>query len=229
MQSGQKGPVYEIGGETGCLTTGDRRPMLTLPILAKMSSAALAAGITACLTYGQYNVASGAGGSGLMPPASVLHPNARPGAMLDPMAEMAEALANLKQEHAKADRNRAMIDWLASLRTGFTVQRFETGLVYKVRYSPAAEAGTVLEDYLVVPFGPELPFAVSLHAAENGAVRIEGLSCASQETLGQVDASAGAGAAEAAAMAEAQAYLRTPDAADPALPADCLTVRLKRS
>lgn len=203
--------------------------MLTLSILAKMSSAALAAGITACLTYGQYNVASGAGGSGLMPPASVLHPNARPGAILDPMAEMAAALATMKQEHAKADRNRAMIDWLASLRTRFTVQRFETGLVYKVRYSPADQTGTVLEDYLAVPFGPELPFAVSLHAAENGAVRIEGLSCASQETLGQVEASAGEGAAEAAAMAEAEAYLRTPDAADPALPADCLTVRLKRS
>lgn len=229
MQSRRQDAVYEINGQAGFRDTGDRRPMLTLSILAKMSSAALAAGITACLTYGQYNVASGAGGSGLMPPASVLHPNARPGAILDPMAEMAAALATMKQEHAKADRNRAMIDWLASLRTRFTVQRFETGLVYKVRYSPADQTGTVLEDYLAVPFGPELPFAVSLHTAENGAVRIEGVSCASQETLGQIEASAGEGAAEAAAMAEAEAYLRTPDAADPALPADCLTVRLKRS
>ena len=115
--------------------------MLTLSILAKMSSAAIAAGITACLTYGQYNVASGPNGSGLMPPASVLHSNARPEAVLDPLAEMADAFATLKQERAKADRNRAMVDWLTSLQTRFTVQRLETGLVYKVRYAPAGNAG----------------------------------------------------------------------------------------
>lgn len=202
--------------------------MLTLPLLAKMSSAAIAAGITACLTYGQYNVASGPNGSGLMPPASVLHPTARPGAMLDPMAEMADAFAALKQERAKADRNRAMVDWLAGLRTRFTVQRFDTGLVYKVRYAPAGEAGAVLEDLVAVPYGPELPFAVSLQAGEDGMVQIEGVSCASQKTLDRVDASAGGDAAQAAAMAEAEAYLRRPDAADPGLPADCLTARLKR-
>jgi len=203
--------------------------MLTLSILAKMSSAAIAAGITACLTYGQYNVASGPNGSGLMPPASVLHSNARPEAMLDPLAEMADAFATLKQERAKADRNRAMVDWLTSLQTRFTVQRLETGLVYKVRYAPAGNAGAVLEDLVAVPYGTELPFAVSLHAAEDGAVRIEGLSCRGQENLGRVDAAAGDEAAQAAAMAEAEAYLRTPDPADPGLPADCLTVRLKRS
>ncbi len=203
--------------------------MLTLPLLAKMSSAALAAGITACLTYGQTNIASGPNGSGMMPPASVLHPNARQGVVLDPLAEMAHALASLKQERAKADRNRAMIDWLGSLQTRFTVQRLESGLVYKVRYTPADDAGDVLEDYVAVPFGPELPFAVSLHAAGDGVVRLEGLSCAGQNTLGQIDMSDGGATAEAAAMAQAEAYLRTPDAADPGLPADCLTVRLKRS
>jgi len=229
MQSGPKGPVYEISAEQGRRTTGDRRPMLTLSILAKMSSAALAAGITACLTYGQYNVASGPNGSGLTPPASVLHPDARPGAMLDPLAEMAQAMAALKQERAKADRNRAMIDWLAGLRTRFTVQRFETGLVYKVRYTPAGGTGTVLEDYVAVPYGPELPFAVTLHADEDGVVRIEGVSCAGGETLARFNAADGDDAAEAAAMSEAEAYLRTPDAADPGLPADCLTARLKRS
>lgn len=203
--------------------------MLTLPLLAKMSSAALAAGITASLTYGQYNVASGPNGSGLMPPASVFHPTARPGVMLDPLAEMADALATMKQERAKAERNRAMIDWLAGLRTGFTVQRMDAGLVYKVRYAPAGETGTVLEDYVAVPYGPELPFAISLQAAEDGMVRIEGLSCSGQETLSRVEAAAGENAAEAAAMSQAEAYLRTPDAADPTLPADCLMVRLKRS
>ena len=203
--------------------------MMTLPLLAHMSSAAVAAGITACLTYGHYNVARGPDGSGLMPPASVLHPNARPGAVLDPLAEMADAIASLKEERAKADRNRAMIDWLAGLRTRFTVQRLETGLVYKVRYSAAGSAGGVLGDYVAVPYGPELPFAVSVYSAEDGALRIEGLSCAGNETLGRVDMAAGEDAAEAAAMAEAEAYLRTPDTADPGLPADCLTARLKRS
>jgi hypothetical protein len=142
---------------------------------------------------------------------------------------MADAFATLKQERAKADRNRAMVDWLTSLQTRFTVQRLETGLVYKVRYAPAGNAGAVLEDLVAVPYGTELPFAVSLHAAEDGAVRIEGLSCRGQENLGRVDAAAGDEAAQAAAMAEAEAYLRTPDPADPGLPADCLTVRLKRS
>ena len=203
--------------------------MLTLPLLAKMSSAALASGITACLTYGQYNVAGGPNGSGLMPPASVVHPNARPGVMLDPLAEVADAFATLKQDRAKAARNRAMIDWLGSLRTRFTVQRLETGLVYKVHYTPAAHAGAVLEDYVAVPYGPELPFAVSLHAAGNGVIRLEGLSCAGEETLGEVDLSEGGDTAETVAMAQAEAYLRTPDAADPGLPADCLTARLNRS
>jgi hypothetical protein len=198
--------------------------MLTLPLLAKMSSAALAAGITACLTYGQYNVAGGPNGSGLMPPASVLHPNARPEVMLDPLAEMAGAMAAMKQERAKADRNHAMIDWLAGLRTGFTVQRLETGLVYKVRYATADEPGAVLQDFVAVPYGPELPFAVSLQAAGDGTIRVEGLSCTGRDLLAQVDAASG----EAAAMTQAEAYLRTPDAADPGLPADCLMVRLKR-
>ncbi len=203
--------------------------MLTLPLLAKMSSAAVAAGITACLTYGQYNVTGGANGSGLMPPASVLHPNVRSDVMLDPLAEMADAFASLKQDRAKAGRNRAMVDWLGSLRTRFTVQRLEAGLVYKVHYDPAAKAGAVLEDYVAVPYGPELPFAVSLQAAGNGVGRLEGLSCTGQETLGDVDLSDGGTAAEAAAMAQAEAYLRAPDAADPGLPADCLTARLTRS
>ena len=74
MQFGRKGSVYEIRGQAVSRNTGDSRPMLTLPLLAKMSSAALASGITACLTYGQYNVAGGPNGSGLMPPASVVHP-----------------------------------------------------------------------------------------------------------------------------------------------------------
>ena len=202
--------------------------MLTLPLLAHMSSAAIAAGITACLTYGQYNVASGPNGSGLMPPASVLNPNARTGAMLDPLAEMASAMTSLKQERAKAERNRAMIDWLAGLQTRFTVQRLETGLVYKVRYAPAGETGTVLQDFVAVPYGPELPFAISLQAGEAGMVRVEGLSCSGQETLAQLDSAAGEQAVETAAMSRAAAYLQKPEAADPALPADCLMVRLKR-
>ncbi len=229
MRNGQKNSVYEIAGKAGFRDTGEARPMLTLPLLAKMSSAALAAGITACLTYGQYNISSGPGGAGLMPPASVLHPEIRSGAMLDPLAEMASAMAALKQEKAKAARNRAMIDWLTGLPTRFTVQRFDTGLVYAVRYAPEAEAGAVLEDYVAVPYGTELPFAVSLLADEGGTVRIEGLSCSGQETLGRISPAAGDGAAEAEAMSQAEAYLRTPDAPDPGLPADCLVARLKRS
>jgi hypothetical protein len=228
MQSRRKGSVYEIHGQAGGRDTGDRRPMLTLPLLAKMSSAAVAAAITASLTYGQYNIASGPNGSGLMPPASVLHPNVRPGAMLDPLAEMASAMTSLKQERAKADRNRAMIDWLAGLQTRFTVQRFETGLVYKVRYAAAGEAGAVLQDFVAVPYGPELPFAVSLQAGAGGKVRVEGLSCSGQETLSEMDAGAGEQAVETAAMSRVEAYLQQPEAADPALPADCLMARLKR-
>jgi len=45
MRDGQKNSVYEIAGKAGFRDTGEARPMLTLPLLAKMSSAALAAGI----------------------------------------------------------------------------------------------------------------------------------------------------------------------------------------
>ena len=48
--------------------------MLQLPMLMKVSSAAIAAAITASITYGQYAVAAGPKGSGLLPPASVFVP-----------------------------------------------------------------------------------------------------------------------------------------------------------
>ncbi len=74
MRNRQKGSVYEFAGQAGLRNTGDAPAMLTLPILAKLSSAAVAAALTASITYGQYTIASGPNGSGLMPPASVLHP-----------------------------------------------------------------------------------------------------------------------------------------------------------
>jgi len=228
MRNRQKGSVYEFAGQAGLRNTGDAPAMLTLPILAKLSSAAVAAALTASITYGQYTVSSGPNGAGLMPPASVLHPQARADAVLDPLAEMMQALGAMKQEQAKSERNRAMVDWLASLRTNFTVERFEDGLVYKVRYAPAGEAGEVLEDYVAVPYGPEMSFAVTLKAADAGGVTVEGVSCTAQQTFRHVDGAARSGAAHAEAMSQAEALLTAPDAADPSLPADCLTSRLKR-
>ena len=228
MRNRQKGSVYEFAGQAGLRNTGDAPAMLTLPILAKLSSAAVAAALTASITYGQYTIASGPNGSGLMPPASVLHPWASTDAVLDPLAEMMQALGAMKQEQAKSARNRAMVDWLASLRADFTVERFDSGLVYKVRYAPDGDAGEVLEDYVAVPYGPEMSFAVTLKAADAGAVTVEGVSCTAQQIFRHVDISAGTGAAQAEAMSQAEAYLAAPDAADPSLPADCLTARLKR-
>lgn len=206
--------------------------MLSLPILAQMSSAAIAAALTASITYGHYTVASGPEGAGLMPPRSVLHPVAGAGTM-NPVAELAHALAALKLQEAKVARNKAMVDWLASLPAdgaapGFSVQRFDSGLVYAVRYAPdegpGEREGQVLQDLVAVPFGPEMPFAISLKAGPEASVSLEGASCTARETLASVSAEA----AEAEAMAQAEAYLAAPDAADASLPADCLMVLLKR-
>lgn len=202
--------------------------MLSLPLLAHVTSGAIAAAITASVSYGHYTVATGPDGSGLMPPASILRPDARPGAMLDPVAEIAKALAAMKQEEAKAERTRAMIDWLTELRADVTVQRFETGLVYDVRHASKGGEGEARQDFVAVPFGPEMPFAVSLSPAAGGDYRLEGVSCTVQQTLGTVAASDGPEAAEEAALSHAKSYLTAPDAADPGLPADCLMVLLKR-
>ena len=200
--------------------------MLTLPILAKVSSAAVAAALTATMTYGQYTVTSGADGPGLMPPASILRPNAPAGDVMDPFAEIAQALAALKLDEAKTRRNRAMIDWLVSLQAegpaDFTVQRLERGLVYAVRYVTADGQDSGRQDYVAVPYGPEMPFAVSLRTNADGSVRMEGYSCTARETLGTVAASAGPETAQAEALSQAGAYLAAPDAADLSLPADCL-------
>lgn len=207
--------------------------MLTLPILAQMSSAAVAAALTASLTYGHYSVASGADGSGLMPPASILRPGAPPDALIDPVGEIAHALAAMQLGEAKLERNKAMVDWLASLPAqdgapAFSVQRLEAGLVYAVRYAPAGGQSDVLQDLVAVPYGPEMPFAISLRSGPDHSVAVEGTSCKGSEPLGVVSLEAGPDAAEAEALSHAEAYLAAPDAADPGLPADCLMQRLKR-
>lgn len=207
--------------------------MLSLPILAQMSSAAFAAALTASLTYGQYAVSSGAAGSGLMPPAGILRPGVPPEALADPLGEIAQALAGMQLREAKLERNKAMVDWLASLPSvdgapGFSVQSLESGLIYTVNYTPAGGDGKVLQDLVAVPFGPEMPFAVSLRSAPDTSVALEGVSCRGTEALGLVSAAAGPDVAEAEALSHAEAYLAAPDAADPGLPADCLMQLLKR-
>lgn len=197
--------------------------MLTFSLLANVTSAAIAAALTASMSFGHYRVGAGADGAGPMPPASILNPDAPPGEAMDPFADMIRALVDLKLQDAKADRNRAMIDWLTGLHAGFRVQRFETGLVYEVSYPRGADRVHALKDFVAVPYGPEMPFAVRLQAAADGQVRIEGASCTAHRTLGTVKRSAGPEAAETAAISQAEAYLAAPEMGDPSLPADCLT------
>ena len=203
--------------------------MLSLPLLAKFTSGAVAAALTASLTYGQYTVNSGANGSGLMPLASVLRPGAPAGDMMPSLSELAHALLSVKLQRAKADRNRAMVDWLIDLRAEFTVQRFDSGLVYEVHYTSAEQDGQVLEDLIAVPYGPEMPFAISLRVAAGGQVEVEGYSCTRQQTFGVVNISVRPEAAQSDAMSRAEAYLDAPDAGDPSLPADCLVALLTRN
>ncbi|HPE47317.1 MAG TPA: hypothetical protein PLR76_02935 [Hyphomonas sp.] len=196
--------------------------MLQLPMLMKVSSAAIAAAITASITYGQYAVAAGPKGSGLLPPASVFVPGAEADANVDPFAELVRSFAELKQARAKADRNHAMVQWLLGLQAhdlaGFTVRRAEGGLVYDVsldRGGPDASSRI----FLAVPSGPEMSYAVRLSQATDGSIRVEGISCAGHDMLADL---AAADAAEAEALSRTAAYLGAPEMADPGLPADCL-------
>ena len=49
----------------------------TLSALVKVVSAAIAAAVTASISYGHYTVTAGQDGSGLMPPSGVLYPDDR--------------------------------------------------------------------------------------------------------------------------------------------------------
>ena len=200
--------------------------MLSLPLLAHVTSAAVAAALTASMTFGHYPV-SGPDSTGLMPPASILRPDARPGAALDPFGEIMHALNAMKLEEAKSERNRAMVDWLLGLEAGapadFTVQRLDAGLVYTVNH-PGAAAGNTLREFVAIPYGPEMPFAIRLVSSADGAVQVEGYSCTGQAQLGTVAATD----ADAEALSQAEAYLAAPDAPDLSLPADCLIAALTK-
>jgi len=200
--------------------------MLSLPLLAHVTSAAVATALTASMTFGHYPV-SGPDSTGLMPPASILRPDARPGAALDPFGEIMHALSAMKLEEAKSERNRAMVDWLLGHETGapadFTVQRLNAGLVYAVNHPDAAE-GYTLREFGAIPYGPEMPFAIRLVSGTDGAVQVEGYSCTEQAQLGTVAATD----ADAEALSQAEAYLAAPDAPDLSLPADCLIAALTK-
>ena len=228
----RKGLSARIAVSAALSEPGNDANMLSLPLLAKVTSAAIAASLTASMTFGHYPV-SGTDSTGLMPPASILRPDARPGAALDPFGEIMHALTALKLEEAKSERNRAMVDWLLGLEDGgpadFTVQRLEAGLVYAVRHTAAGTDGA-LREFVAIPYGPEMPFAIRLMTGADGAVRVEGYSCTGQQTLEVVAAMDGGGGGEEAAAAEAlshaEAYLAAPDAPDLSQPADCLITAL---
>ncbi|MEZ5946403.1 MAG: hypothetical protein R3C13_04385 [Hyphomonas sp.] len=202
--------------------------MLQLPMLMKVTSAAVAAAITASISYGQYAVASGPKGSGLMPPANMFVPSADPATTVDPVAELMRAFSEMKLEKAKSERTRAMIDWLVSLQAqdlaGFSVRRVDGGLVYDVRFDRVGDGEPALI-YLAVPFGTELPYAVRLVESGN-SLRVEGVSCSRRDALSDMAGKAERETAESFALEKASAYLGAPETADPMLAADCLMVAL---
>ncbi len=203
--------------------------MLSLPRLMKVASAALAASIAASMSYGEYAVAAGPKGSGLLPPAEVFFPRARndaPGVSRDVISEVLNAFAGMKLEEAKSRRTRALVDWLAELQTGdlahFEVMRAEGGLVYRVDFRNPRE-GEKSSVFLAVPYGVEAPYAVTLRSIADGAMTIESQSCELEARRDELAAHVPGEVAEYQALDHVSAYLRRPVLADPLLPADCLT------
>ncbi|MCA8900982.1 MAG: hypothetical protein KDA53_06990 [Hyphomonas sp.] len=201
--------------------------LLTQRMLGKLASAAVAAAITASITYGQYAVASGPNGSGLMPPPEVFAPNMTVDPDADPFAQLMQAFAELKQEKARSQRHRAVIDWLITLQqeglAGFSVDRLEGGVLYDIEFNRPRGDNATARVLIAMPQGATMPYAIRMATIEGEGLRLEAVSCTGNATLAELGGDDAMPAAEAASVIAVSDYLAAPAPADLSLPADCLT------